>query len=70
VISGILKEIAGRLPDDLFVRIHRQYVINLSYLHNVSHVKSGRYRITLKDRDKTKLPVGDSYLSLLRKKMP
>jgi two-component system sensor histidine kinase ChiS len=70
VISGILKEIAGRLPDDLFVRIHRQYVINRSYLHNVYHVKSGRYRVTLKDKDKTELPVGDSYLSLLRKKMP
>jgi DNA-binding LytR/AlgR family response regulator len=69
VISGILKEIAGRLPGDLFIRIHRQFVINISFLHNLSHVKSGRYRVTLKDKDKTELPVGDSYLSLLRKKV-
>jgi DNA-binding LytR/AlgR family response regulator len=70
VISGILKEISGRLPDDLFIRIHRQYVINLSYLHNLSHVRSGRYRVTLKDKDQTEIPVGDSYLNILRKKIP
>ena len=47
----------------------RQYVINISFLHNLSHVKSGRYMISLKDSDNTELPVGDSYLNSLREKI-
>lgn len=65
----MMKEIIHRLPPDIFVRIHKSHIINLGYLHSVSHVLSGRYRVRLKDADDTELPVGPAYLESLREKM-
>ncbi|HQO04488.1 MAG TPA: DNA-binding response regulator, partial [Spirochaetota bacterium] len=65
----LLKDITDRLPPDIFVRIHKSHVINLQYLHSMSHVLSGRYRVRLRDDDDTELPVGSAFLESLRKKI-
>ena len=65
----LLKDITDRLPPDIFVRIHKSHVINLQYLHSISHVLSGRYRVRLRDDDDTELPVGSAFLESLRKKI-
>jgi len=65
----LMKEIADRLPPDMFVRIHKSYIINIRYIHSISHVLSGRYRIRLRDYDDTELPIGSAFLETLRKKI-
>lgn len=65
----LMKEIADRLPPDIFVRIHKSHIINIRYVRSVSHVLSGRYRVNLRDRDDTVLPVGPSFLESLRKRI-
>ncbi|HNR90107.1 MAG TPA: ATP-binding protein [Spirochaetota bacterium] len=64
-----LTEILDRLPPDLFVRIHKSHVVNLRHVHSVSHVVSGRYRVRLRDKDDTELPVGPAHLGPLRTRM-
>ncbi len=68
-IPALMKDFAVRLPRDIFVRIHKSHIINIRYLHDISHVQSGRYRVRLKDEDDTELPVGRAFLESLRKKI-
>jgi two-component system sensor histidine kinase ChiS len=65
----LMKEIADRLPPDIFVRIHKSYIININYIYSISHVLSGRYRVRLRDDDDTELPIGAAFLESLRKKI-
>ncbi len=68
-VPVLMKEIIHRLPPDIFVRIHKSHIINVRYVHSMSHVLSGRYRVRLRDEDDTELPVGPAFLEGLRKKM-
>jgi DNA-binding LytR/AlgR family response regulator len=65
----MMKDIADRLPPDMFTRIHKSHIINIQHLRSLSHVVSGRYRVRLSDSDDTELPVGPTYLDSLRKKI-
>ncbi len=60
-ISIMVKDIIDKLPPDLFTRIHKQYIVNVTKIQQISHVISGRYKITLKDEKNTELPVGRAY---------
>ncbi|MBP7736844.1 MAG: response regulator [Spirochaetes bacterium] len=64
----LMKEISERLPPDLFIRIHKSHIINRAYIHSISHVQYGRYRLRLRDNDDTELPVGRAYAESLLKK--
>jgi len=66
-VPVLMKEIIHRLPTDMFIRIHKSHVINIQYVHSISHVLSGRYRVRLRDNDDTVLPVGPAFLESLRK---
>ncbi len=68
-VPALIKDIIDRLPPDLFARIHKSHIINIQYIHSLSHVVSGRYRVRLRDDDETELPVGAAFLDSLRKKM-
>lgn len=68
-VPVLMKEVIHRLPPDIFVRIHKSHIINVRYVHSMSHVLSGRYRVRLRDEDDTELPVGPAFLEGLRKKM-
>jgi two-component system sensor histidine kinase ChiS len=65
----LMKEIINQLPPDIFIRIHKSYIVNINYIYNLQHVISGRYRVRLKDDDDTDLPVGPSFLEDVRKKI-
>jgi DNA-binding LytR/AlgR family response regulator len=65
----LMKDIMIRLPQDMFVRIHKRHIINLKYIHSLSHVLSGHYKVRLKDSDETELPVGRAFAGSLRKKI-
>lgn len=42
-----------RLPPQKFLRIHRQTIVNLSYIEKVEHISSNRYRLILKANNET-----------------
>ncbi len=65
----LMKEISERLPPDLFVRIHKSHIINTAYIHSITHIQYGRYRVRLRDNDDTELPVGRVYAEFLLKKV-
>lgn len=58
----MMKDIADRLPPDMFVRIHKCHIINIRFIRSLNHVISGRYRVLLRDEDDTYLPVGPAFL--------
>jgi pyridoxamine 5'-phosphate oxidase len=65
----LLKNITGKLPPEKFIRIQKQYIVNLKYLDRIEYYKGGRYIAYLKDSDDTILPVGRKYVSALKEKM-
>ena len=58
VVLYSLKRLAGQLPGDRFLRIHRSYLVNLSDIREFS-----RSSVTLSEG--TTLPIGDLYRSAL-----
>ena len=63
-----LKEIIPKLPEDLFVRIHKQCVVNLNFISHVQYLIAGQYAAFLKDIEKTTLTIGRSYAPALKGK--
>ncbi len=61
ITNESLKNMQQRLPAGQFVRTHKSYIVNLSYVKAFE-----RGRIILRDID---LPVGDKYRENLRKKL-
>ena len=51
----------------LFIRIHRSYIVNISYIKEISRDFSSNIQITLKDG--TVLPVSQTYSANVRKKL-
>ena len=56
-----LKELENQLPEDMFIRIHKSYIISFRYLETLE----GNF-ITLSN---VKLPIGASYRDMLIKKL-
>jgi two-component system, LytTR family, response regulator LytT len=61
-----LKELTFQLPTS-FLRIHRSYIVNISYIMEISRDFSSNIQITLKDG--TVLPVSQTYSAVVRKKL-
>lgn len=67
--SQMLKEMVSKLPEDSFVRIHKQYCVNLKYVSGLEYLIGGQYELTLKDPGITRLPVGHRYSGVLKAKL-
>lgn len=59
-VSSTLKELEKRLPD-LFLRIHRSYIVNTTRISRISRDFSSNLVVTLADG--TELPVSQSYVN-------
>ncbi|MCE7053726.1 response regulator [Algoriphagus sp. AGSA1] len=35
-MRDILKDVVGRLPDNRFIRVHKSYIVNLSYVYSIN----------------------------------
>ena len=66
---ALYKEIKDKLPENIFIRIHKQFTINVKYILKIKHTVSGRYKLILNDPDNTKLPIGPSYLDNFRNRI-
>ncbi|TGK14015.1 DNA-binding response regulator [Leptospira fletcheri] len=61
-----LKALETKLPPRQFLRIFKQFVINLEYLIRLQSDSTGNYTVFLKDEEETQLPVGRKYISKIK----
>ena len=58
-----LKELQTRLPD-IFIRIHRSYIINIHFIKKISRDITSNFIVKMNDG--TELPISQSYLNEVR----
>lgn len=61
-----LQEITSRLPQSLFFRCHRSYVINMNQVKEIIPHLNGTYLLRMKDQARTEIPVSRSRVRELR----
>jgi hypothetical protein len=67
-VNQLLKDIEDKLPSDIFLRVHKQYIINIKYLKQIRYYEGGRYTAYLDDEDESIIPVGRSVAPVLKEK--
>ena len=60
-----MKYMESNLPDDIFVRIHRSYILNINFLNQLEIYD--RYGYTAVTSDNNKLPVSRQGANKLKK---
>lgn len=60
-----LTELAGRLPVEQFMRVHRRFVVNVRRIAGLKHVTSGSYSLRLRCEPPEDLSVGATYSKTL-----
>ncbi|MBW0435097.1 LytR/AlgR family response regulator transcription factor [Leptospira yasudae] len=61
-----LKSLETKLPPSRFLRIYKQYIINLEKLSHLQSDNMGNYSVYLKDEEETQLPVGRKYIAKIK----
>jgi DNA-binding LytR/AlgR family response regulator len=61
-IPKLIKELESQIPSDIFLRTHKQFIINISYVSRVQSCSGGRYITFLHDNDESIIPVGKFYV--------
>ena len=67
-VSMQFKDIEEMLPDN-FLRIHKQYIVNLHLVIRILHIKNGRHRVFLSDDGETQLIASPSYSEELKERL-
>lgn len=65
----LLKDIAKKLPENNFLRVHKRFIINLSLINRVQYLAGGSYLMHLADEDDTTVTVGRTYVPLLKSRL-
>ncbi|MCU0847731.1 MAG: LytTR family transcriptional regulator DNA-binding domain-containing protein [Spirochaetes bacterium] len=65
-VPVLFKDIIKKLPDGIFCRIHRQFIVNRNFIARLNHESGGRYSVLLSDDDDSLLPVGRVHAMKLR----
>jgi DNA-binding LytR/AlgR family response regulator len=68
-IPMLLKDIEGRVPGDVFARVHKRYLVNIRHIGAIEYFIGGQYLLFLKNHDETPIPVGKKYASLLKARL-
>lgn len=55
--TASLRELEGALPGELFVRIHRSFLVNLAHVASVRRTGADRLKLALDDAQRTELDV-------------
>lgn len=69
VTYSSLKLMEERLPPGEFLRIYKQFIVNITMIQRVQSDLAGNYSVFLKDEDETQLPVGRAFLGRLKELM-
>lgn len=67
--ARLMMEVEEKLPTDTFMRIHKQYIINLKWISHAQYLIGGRYQVFLKDSDETSLTVSRSYVQEFKQRL-
>ncbi len=68
-ISQLMKDLEASLPKNLFVRVHKQFILNIRYIDRLQYYSGGRYMATMKDEDENRIPVGRTYAGEVKAKI-
>ncbi|TGK15142.1 DNA-binding response regulator [Leptospira fluminis] len=63
----LLGDFEKELPGEEFLRIHRKYIVNKSYVAATRSQPGGAYSLFLNNEDETNLPVGREFTDGIRK---
>lgn len=67
IIDFTLAELESKLDPTEFVRIHRSAIINLKYVSELVRWFGGKYKVKLKDKNKTELVVSRGYVDRIHR---
>lgn len=62
-------ELEESIPKELFLRIHKSFILNLTKLSHIEYYKGGSYLAYLKDNESSTLPVGRTYAPVLKERI-
>ncbi|NVK52235.1 MAG: response regulator transcription factor [Flavobacteriaceae bacterium] len=65
LIEQSLSKLESKLPEE-FLRVHRGFIINTTFIKNFQKYFNSRYIITLKNKQQTKITSGRSYKEQLK----
>lgn len=65
-IPILMKDVISKLPPDIFMRIHKQFIVNLNHVSHLKYRSSGSYFAILKD-DQDVLTVSAGYAKKFKK---
>ncbi|MEW5762071.1 MAG: LytTR family DNA-binding domain-containing protein [Bacillota bacterium] len=64
-----LEQLTGLLPQDMFFRCHRSYIVNLSHIKEIKPYLNGTYVLRLNDRKSSEVPVSRSRVPALKERL-
>ncbi len=67
--SLLLSKIEDMLPKNIFMRIHKQYIVNMNHISYIEYYLGNRYAVHLTDEDDTVLISCRSYSSQLKTRL-
>ncbi|HQO02096.1 MAG TPA: LytTR family DNA-binding domain-containing protein [Spirochaetota bacterium] len=63
----LLKDMEQKVPKNIFMRIHKQCIVNISFISHLQYLIGGQYEMFLKDNEHTSLTVGRKYARDLKR---
>lgn len=64
-----LSQILFQVSKNVFIRVHKQFVINLKYFSHMQYDTGGNYICYLTDEEETPIPIGRKYVTQVKKKL-
>jgi DNA-binding LytR/AlgR family response regulator len=68
-VPMILKDLELKIPAGLFIRIHKQHIVNIRFISEIEYYIGGQYLAHLKDEDESILTVGRKYAPYLKTRL-
>jgi DNA-binding LytR/AlgR family response regulator len=68
-VDFTMEEFQEKLNPEIFFRAHRQSIVNLNYISELQSWFAGKYKMILKDKNKTELTLSRSQVKKLKKKL-